>query len=158
VQTYDLNHDELRNEEIDFKITGNKVIKAQNVVQTKDGLIFALPYFNSGMYMVRVFDRENECIEDFSDINEKLGISKHQRYINDFDFPSITANFMENGTLFISLFDNIKKNHHSLYYDYKQNTIGKTLKRETDFTNKNFIMKCLKDEQRQIFHVLYRHG
>ena len=86
-------------------------------MQSKDGLVFALPYFNSGMYVVRVFDREKTCLVDFSDINERLGISKNQRYINDFDFPSITANFMENGTLFISLFDNIDKNHWSFYYD-----------------------------------------
>lgn len=93
--------------------------------------------------MVRVFDRKNNCIEDFSDINEKLGISKNQRYINDFDFPSITANFMDDGTLFISLFDNIDKNHWSFYYDFHQDTIIKSLKRGTDFSNMNFIMRCL---------------
>ena len=147
VNTYDLNHDELVNEEIEFTITGPKVIKAHSIIQTQNGEVFALPYFNSGMYMLRVFDRQNICLDDFVNINEKLGISKKQRYVNDFDFPSITANFMDNETLFISLYDNNEINHHSFYYNYKEKTIGKTLKRNlANFSNKNFIMRCLKDD------------
>ena len=58
-----------------FHLEGQEILRAQALVQNEQGTVFALPYFNSGSYMVRIFDLGNDCIEQVLDINRQLGIS-----------------------------------------------------------------------------------
>ena len=54
----------------EFSIKAQDHMKAFIASQNQQGTLYCIPYFDSGMYKIRVFDRENEEICQVDDLNE----------------------------------------------------------------------------------------
>ena len=89
----------------EFSIKAKDNIKAFMPDQNSEGKLYCLPYFDSGLYKMRIFDRENEQICQVDDLNEQLGISQKQRGSNTPMWSSIGVRFIDDKKLFVSLYD-----------------------------------------------------
>jgi len=85
-------------------------IKAKDVIQDKFGMVFCCPYFDNGVYKLLIFNRF-EIISDFN-INEAIDLDDKSRSNDNFQDPLVTATFVKNNNIFVSLF------HSKTFYQY----------------------------------------
>lgn len=54
----------------EFSIKAEDKIIAGMITQNDKGTLYCLPYFDSGLFKIRIFDRENEELCQVDDLNE----------------------------------------------------------------------------------------
>ena len=122
------------------------MIKAYMVEQNTKSNLFCLPYSDAGKYKIRVFTRNSENICQVDDLNEQLGVSVNQNGSYKLMYSSIFAIFLDDSTLFVSLYDFAKKTNWLCKLDIATKKVHHTksvvLKASKPF---NFLMKSLYD-------------
>ena len=127
-------------------------------MQNDNGNIFCLPFFDSGLFKIRIFDEKCDKIDELENINEKLGISFEQNYLINFDVPSISVNFNDNESIYVNLFDNVENVHWFFQYNFITHEIAHILSYKMCCSEENILMTSLLDSQNHQLHVLYRKG
>ena len=63
------------------------------VVQDLSGETFCLPYFDTGNFKIRIFNKTNDSIDHLEDINDRLNILSVAQLSQHKTYPSINAVF-----------------------------------------------------------------
>jgi hypothetical protein len=101
------------------------LIKADSIAQDPGGKIYCLPYYDSGIFKLRVFDRKDENICDLSNINSMIKISDIVKINSDSIRSLISAVFChdEEDVLFVNLFDCMTLHNCYFKYNYRKDTM-----------------------------------
>ena len=93
----------------------------KNLEQNKDGTIFALPYYDSGNFKIRVFENEaTRSIIDDLDVNEVLELDQFTIANALIPDPLITCCFLSDNLIFVNLFYNFTYESTSKHKDMKE--------------------------------------
>ena len=87
-----------------IKVIEGSYIKCEEVVGNATGTKFALPYFDSGIYKLYIFDNYNQEILHIQNINELLGIDYRSQPPKNLPNPMIHVEFFYNDIIFVNLY------------------------------------------------------
>ena len=79
-------------------------LRADEIVQNKEGNIFCLPYYDNGLFKIHFFNQHEDTLDLFEDINEQLGIDEKSRPPVGLANPMINVEFIKDHTVFVNLF------------------------------------------------------
>ena len=91
-------------------------IKAKELSQNEEGDTFCLPYFDSGVFLVLIFNKFDRLAD--INVNELLGFDNSSLPMNGILDPMITACFISPNQVFISFIHRIKQQHVYFVYDF----------------------------------------
>mgnify|MGYP000011602371 CR=1 FL=1 len=100
-----------------LKIAGD-FIKAKEVEQNPNGRLFAVAYFDDGLFRVRIFDNTLKTEEvDEVKVNELIGLDRSTMVCPDFPDPYITCCWVDEYRLFVNLFHPSTVSHYHFIWD-----------------------------------------
>lgn len=88
------------------------------MVQDESGQTFCLPYFDTGNYKIRIFNKSNDNIDHLEDINDRLNILSIAQISQRTTYPSINAVFCQKNVLFVNLFEQKSCTNYHFLYDF----------------------------------------
>jgi hypothetical protein len=141
-------------------------IKMDDVIENSSGL-FALAYFDDGMFKIRTFGkhvRDEEWIKrEEYDVNKAIGINNHTLANNGNCNPYINIVFFTDSKILVNLFYNKTFTHYHFIYDlnkrdheYKDYEIFRTVLTGTSM--ENFPLKSVYNDENDEFTCFYRLG
>lgn len=156
----------------------------KEIEQNEEGNVFAVPYFNNGVFKVRVFEipefetmdiktqikrSPEEIAKRELNINEALGLDDHTMPIDNFPDPFINCCFIDgkehkDGTpvkyIFVNLFYSKDQHHHHFLFDYETMTIIEDSHEivAMNCNKKNFPQKAFYNQDNNEVYTFYRQG
>lgn len=122
VKMYSLQTQELTFEE---KIGGgeDQYIKVKEIEQNPNGQLFAVVYFDDGLFRLRVFGRVSRTPREIEEsevkINELIGIDNSTMVNEEFVDPYITCCWIGEYRVFVNFFHNYTRTHYHFIWDIR---------------------------------------
>ena len=93
-------------------------IKVKEVEQNTNGRLFAVAFFDDGLFRVRIFDvsLKNKEVDEVK-VNELIGLDRSTMVCPDFPDPYITCCWVDEYRLFINLFHPNTVSHYHFIWD-----------------------------------------
>ena len=93
-------------------------IKVKEVEQNPNGRLFAVAFFDDGLFRVRIFDvsLKNKEVDEVK-VNELIGLDRSTMVCPDFPDPYITCCWVDEYRLFINLFHPNTVSHYHFIWD-----------------------------------------
>ena len=142
----------------------NSYIKMQEIVQNDKGDFYAVAYFDYGRFRIRTFGketRESKTIrEEEFDINSALGINKETIPNSGNSDPFINIDFIDDQSMFVSLFHNKSLTHWHFIYNFREKKIqGEPVSFVMEKSSKeNYPINSYYNNKKKEFYVFYREG
>jgi hypothetical protein len=139
-------------------------IKMLDIAQNKAGDMFCCPYIDDGNFRMRIFGEsprsEAQIVKSDIDINKALTLNNHTMVNEDFENPNITACFLNNFQLFVSLFHNGDMQHIQFIWDidYRKTINVVKVPLAKLCSRQNFPMATFYDEKTFQAYTFYRQG
>lgn len=153
VRIYGLDNDEKYTE---FMIQGAR-IKANLILQNMSANLFMLPYLDDGEFKILVFKIDGQVC-DIS-LNNFVGIDNSTMPISGILDPMITAIFITNRLVFVTLFYRNDTTNWSLVLDIEeQQPVTDLISLVMDCSSLNFPIKCFYHQEKNLIYSFYRQG
>ena len=102
-------------------------IKMQEIIQNNKGDLYAVAYYDNGYFKIRTFGKQTRKCGDIAaeefDINSAIGITAETIPNAGNSDPFITIDFIDDQSMFVSLFHNKSMTHWHFIYNFREKKI-----------------------------------
>jgi hypothetical protein len=139
-----------------IELQGDHIVMNE-IEQSDKGDVLCVPYQDNGHLMTVVFDNKGTKLSSL-DLNELIGLDKQSKPIMGFFQPMVTACFVKDDDIYISVFHRKLIKQYNFIYSYKEQQIVKEVS-TTDVnasTMLNFSIKSFYNTDLQEVYTFYR--
>ena len=140
----------------------------KDIEQNHNSSKFAVTYYDDGQFKIRTFGKGNDAVlsEDMEEeqknecmFNKLLDIDKSTEAIDNFPHPMSCCCFIDDNTIFVSLFHNQTLTHYHFLYHIKSKTISELKDHHFNAnvcSEENFPQKCFYNKTQGEIYTFYR--